>query len=60
MFYLVAKRADLVDVVSGERGPASDINLASVVFDPDQIFAGDKAYIGEPQIKTTEKTGINS
>ena len=50
--------ADIVDVVSGERGPKSDINIwreCQNKFDPEQKFAGDKAYIGESQIKTPHK-----
>ncbi len=58
MCYLVAKRADIVNVVSGERGRKSDINIwreRQNKFDPEPKFAGDKAYIGEGQIKLPHK-----
>ena len=45
-------------MVLGERGPKSDINIwreSQDIFHPEQKFAGDKAYIGEPQIKTPHK-----
>ena len=45
--------ADIVDVVPG--GPKSDINIwreSQENFHVLQKFAGDKAYIGERQIKT--------
>jgi len=56
--------ADIVDVVLGERGPKSDINIwreRKDIFHPEQNFAGDKAYIGEGQIKTpkAQKTRVN-
>ena len=44
--------ADIVDIISGERGPKSDINIwrdRQEFFHPEQKFAGDKAYIGEQQ-----------
>ena len=50
--------ADIVDVVPGERGPKSDISIwreRKDIFHPEQKFAGDKAYIGEEQIKTPHK-----
>ena len=50
--------ADIVDVVPGERGPKSDINIwreRKEIFNSEQKFAGDKAYIGESQIKTPHK-----
>lgn len=50
--------ADIVDIVPGKRGPESDINLwrsRKEIFAQEQKFAGDKAYIGEPQIQTPYK-----
>lgn len=49
---------DIVDVVAGEPGPKSDINLfreRQKGFDSKQRFNGDKGYIGEPSIKTPQK-----
>lgn len=49
---------DIVDVVGGFPGPKSDINLfreQQKSFDSRQKFNGDKAYIGEPSIKTPQK-----
>ncbi len=51
-----------MDVALGKRGPFSDINLwreRKDIFHPEQKFAGDKAYVGEPQIKTPHKKPIN-
>lgn len=53
---------DIVDVVGGEPGPKSDINLfreRQKGFDPRQQFNGDKAYVGEPSIKTPSKKTKN-
>ena len=50
--------ADIVDVVLGERGPKSDINIwreRKEIFTSEQKFVGDKADIGEGQIKTPHK-----
>lgn len=49
---------DIVDVVSGERGPEADINVMRKqlpTFDEEQPFLGDKAYVGEEQILTPKK-----
>lgn len=49
---------DIVDVITGEPGPKSDITLfreGQKDFDPNQKFQGDKGYIGEPSIKTPTK-----
>ena len=49
---------DIVDVVSGERGPEADITVMRkqlAIFDEAQPFLGDKAYIGEEQILTPQK-----
>jgi hypothetical protein len=49
---------DIVDIIAGEPGLKSDINLfreQQKGFDPKQKFKGDKGYIGEPSIKTPLK-----
>jgi hypothetical protein len=49
---------DIVDVIAGQPGPKSDIalfRLGHKGFDPNQKFQGDKAYVGEPSIKTPTK-----
>ncbi len=49
---------DIVDVITGEPGPKSDITLfreGQKDFDTQQKFQGDKGYIGEPSIKTPTK-----
>lgn len=49
---------DIVDVVAGEPGPKSDINIfreCKTKFAPSQKFTGDKAYQGDPQITTPQK-----
>ncbi|MEG3936460.1 MULTISPECIES: transposase family protein [unclassified Microcoleus] len=46
---------DIVDVVAGKPGPKSDITLFREErsrFDPQLIFKGDKAYVGEALITT--------
>ncbi len=50
--------SDIVDVVVGRPGPLSDINLCRERLDkfhPEQRLIGDKAYVGETQIKTPHK-----
>lgn len=50
--------ADIVDICPGKRGPCSDIKIwrsRQHLFAKEQKFAGDKAYIGEPQINTPHK-----
>ncbi|MBC6481618.1 MAG: transposase family protein [Hormoscilla sp. GM7CHS1pb] len=57
-FIVLPGGADIVDVVPGERGPKSDINIwreRKDIFNSEQKFAGDQAYIGESQIKTPHK-----
>ncbi len=52
------KAKDIVDVVAGEPGPTSDIKICRETlskFSKTQKFSGDKAYIGEEQIKTPAK-----
>lgn len=57
-FIILPKGKDIVDVVVGKRGPMSDINLwreRRGKFHNEQNFAGDKAYKGDPQIRTPHK-----
>lgn len=57
-FVVLPKGAELVDVVVGQPGPMSDIKIfrASLNrFSSQQLFSGDKAYVGEEQIKTPLK-----
>lgn len=52
------KGEDIIDVVAGERGPHSDINLwrsRQHRFAEGQPFLGDKGYVGEAQIRTPKK-----
>lgn len=49
---------DIVDVIAGEPGPKSDINLfreCQKGFKPQQKFKGDKAYLGEKSIRIPTK-----
>ena len=53
---------EIVDVIVGEPGPRSDITLwreQSTKFPKTQKYNGDKAYIGEEQIKTPKKKPKN-
>jgi hypothetical protein len=57
-FIVLPKGEDIVDVKTGDPGPTSDINQfreRQHEFSPNQMFRGDKAYIGEPQILTPHK-----
>ena len=59
----LAKMADIVDIVSGEPGPKSDIKIwreNADKFENKQQFIGDKAYQGEEQIKTPKKKPKNA
>lgn len=50
--------ADIVDIMAGERGPHSDINLWRLCqekFHLLQRFSGDKAYVGEEKINAPYK-----
>ena len=52
------KGEDIVDVVAGEEGPKADVvvwreNVDK--FDEEQKFSADKAYVGEPRIRTPKK-----
>ena len=53
---------EIVDVIVGEPGPRSDMTLwreQSTKFPKTQKYNGDKAYIGEEQIKTPKKKPKN-
>jgi len=53
---------DIIDVVSDEPGPKSDISIfkeSQKSFDPKQKFHGDKAYQGGESIKTPKKKPRN-
>lgn len=57
-FVVLPKVREIVDVVSGQPGPVSDISVCRKTlnkFDKKQRFKGDKAYVGEPQITTPMK-----
>lgn len=57
-FIVLPKASDIIDVVIGQPGPMSDIKICRQTlskFDFQQTFSGDKAYIGETQIKTPYK-----
>lgn len=56
------KGEDIVEVVAGETGPKADITIwreNAHEFDEKQKFIGDKAYVGEPQIRTPKKKQKN-
>ena len=56
------KGDDIIDITVGHRGPESDITLFRVQqknFSEKQLFAGDKAYIGEENILTPHKKPKN-
>ncbi|NER29214.1 MAG: transposase [Symploca sp. SIO1C4] len=57
-FIVLPKGKDIIDVIAGKPGPKSDISLCRErlsEFDKKQLFSGDKAYLGEPQIRTPHK-----
>ncbi|WP_229424016.1 transposase [Moorena producens] len=61
-FIVLPKGEDIVDVVVGKPGPKSDINICRESlkkFDDKQRLSGDKAYVGEEQIKTPHKKPKN-
>ena len=52
------KGEDIVDVVAGEEGPKADVVIWREnvdKFDEEQKFSADKAYVGEPRIRTPKK-----
>lgn len=62
-FIVMPKGQDIVDVIVGELGKTSDINLfrqSHQKFDKKQIFIGDKAYKGESAIITPHKKPKNA
>ena len=61
-FIILPEAQDIVDVIVGLPGPASDINLLREQqknFDSAQKFKGDKAYIGEKNVATPHKKPKN-
>lgn len=61
-FVILPQAQDIVDVIVGLPGPASDINLLreqQKKFDSAQKFKGDKAYIGEKNVATPHKKPKN-
>jgi hypothetical protein len=53
---------EIVDVIVGNPGPTSDINLwreRCSEFSQHQKFQGDKAYVGDPRIDTPQKKNKN-
>lgn len=51
-------RHEIIDLIASVRGPASDIRLfrdQKKPYGEDQVFLGDKAYVGDEQIKTPTK-----
>ncbi|NEO21461.1 MULTISPECIES: transposase family protein [unclassified Moorena] len=61
-FIVLPKGEDIVDVVVGKPGPKSDINICRESlkkFDDKQRLSGDKAYLGEEQIRTPHKKPRN-
>jgi hypothetical protein len=61
-FVVLPKGAELVDVVVGKPGPMSDLKICQQVlnrFLSQQLFSGDKAYVGEEQRITPLKKPKN-
>ena len=61
-FIILPKAQDIVDVIAGKPGPASDINLLreqQKKFAARQQFKGDKGYIGEDNVTTPHKKPKN-
>ena len=61
-FIILPDAQDIVDVIVGLPGPASDINLLreqQKKFEATQKFKGDKAYIGEKNVATPHKKPRN-
>lgn len=57
-FITLPSGEDIVDIVVGKPGPVSDIKLCRerlYKFHPEQRLIGDKAYVGEAQIRTPHK-----
>jgi hypothetical protein len=61
-FIVLPKGREIVDVVVGKPGPMSDIKICRQTlnkFNSQQVFCGDKAYVGEAQIITPVKKPKN-
>lgn len=61
-FITTADGQEIVDVVAGERGPASDVNLLRQQqqrFSEQQGFGGDKGYVGAERTRTPHKKPRN-
>jgi hypothetical protein len=61
-FIILPQAQDIVDVIVGLPGPASDINLLQEQrkkFATQQQFKGDKAYIGQDNVATPHKKPKN-
>jgi hypothetical protein len=61
-FIVLPKGRDIVDVVVAKPGPMSDIKICREVlniFEPQQGFCGDKAYVEESRISTPSKKPKN-
>lgn len=61
-FIILPEAQDIVDVIVGRCGPASDINLLreqQTKFGATQKFKGDKAYLGEKNVVTPHKKPKN-
>jgi hypothetical protein len=61
-FIILPEAQDIVDVIVGRCGPASDINLLreqQKKFGATQKFKGDKAYVGEKNVATPHKKAKN-
>jgi len=61
-FIILPQAQDIVDVIAGIPGPASDINLLreqQKKFAARQQFKGDKGYIGEDNVATPHKKPKN-
>ena len=61
-FIILPEAQDIVDVIVGQAGPTSDINLLREQqknFATGQQFKGDKAYIGEDSVATPHKKPKN-
>ncbi len=61
-FIILTEAQDIVEVIVGLPGPASDINLLreqQKKLDSAQKFKGDKAYIGEKNVATPHKKPRN-
>jgi cell division septum initiation protein DivIVA len=61
-FIVLPELQDIVDVVVGQAGATSDIKIwrdSQIRFDNHQLYIGDKAYVGEPQIITPHKQPKN-